>query len=296
MKDIRLPPIQALLAFEAAARHLSFRRAAEELRLTNGAISHQIRGLENQLGATLFARAGRNVVLSEQGQLLVVTVREVLTTLSEKLSQIRASAAIASLTVSTLPAFASHWLMPRLQSFLQKHPDIEILIRPSNELVDFSRDNVDVAVRYGRGRYPGLRSTKLSNEVLYPVASPMLVGQNFLPDSVDLRCWPLLRNPRQLWTPWLTAAGLGDPKEPVSGPVIHDAGLSIDAAVQGIGVALSRSLLVQREIQQGTLIRLSKIEITDEFSYWLVWPQNSSKLAAILVLAGWLKSELSVRR
>ena len=175
----RLPPLNALRAFEAAGRHLSFTKAAEELYVTQAAISHQIKGLEEYLGIPLFRRLNRALLLTEAGQHYLPSVSQALEDLRKATDQLYQRDAVGVLTVTLLPSFAARWLVPRLGRFRQAHPDIEIRIAPTLETIDFAQDDVDIAIRYGHGSYPGLRCERFMSEDIYPVCSPeLLQGSN----------------------------------------------------------------------------------------------------------------------
>lgn len=271
-----LPPLQALRAFEAAARHLSYSRAAEELSLTHGAISHHIARLEQELGGVrLFIRDGQRMILTEAGQVLVMEVREGLQRLAEAFNNSRARPrpryASRTLTVSVLPSLAARWLVPRLYRFQAAHPDMDIAIRPSAELAALDgRDGIDLAIRYGPGNWPGLHSLKLMKSFVFPVCSPELLTRTPLRSPADLMNVTLLRNPRQKWRPWFLAAGIDLP-EPSQGPVYDDAGLLLQAAVAGQGVALARSVLAADDLAAARLVRVYDVQVEDNYGWFMVW-------------------------
>lgn len=269
-----LPPIQTLRAFEAAARHLSYSRAAEELSLTHGAISQHIARLEQDLdGVRLFVREGQRMLLTDAGQLLVLEVREGLLALAGAFNKARARPrhSARTLTISVLPSLAARWLVPRLSSFQQSQPDIDIAIRPTALLATMDgRDGIDLAIRYGAGDWPGLRCIKLMNSVVFPVCSPELLSRTAIRKATDLREVPLLRSPRQQWLPWFQAAGL-DWAEPSHGALYDDASLLLQAAAAGQGVALAREVLAADDLAAGRLIRVGQVEIEDSASWFIVW-------------------------
>jgi len=271
-----LPPLQALRAFEAAARHLSYSRAAEELSLTHGAISHHIGRLEHDLGGVrLFVRDGHRMILTDAGQILVLEVRQGLRLLAEALENARARPRRhdhqRTLSVSVLPSLAARWLVPRLARFQAAHPDIQIAIRPTASLATLDgRDGIDLAIRYGPGKWPGLRSKRLMKSFVFPVCSPAFLRQHTLSEPRDLLDVTLLRAPRQKWRPWLLAAGLDGP-EPTHGPIYDDAALVLQAAAAGQGVALARSALAADDIAAHLLARLFDVEIEDDYGWFLVW-------------------------
>ncbi|MEJ2632285.1 MAG: transcriptional regulator GcvA [Acidihalobacter sp.] len=271
-----LPPLQTLRAFEAAARHLSYSRAAEELSLTHGAISHHIARLERDLrGAKLFVRDGHRMILTDAGQILVLEVRQGLQILASAFESARTRPRSNDhqrpLNVSILPGLAARWLVPRLAQFQADHLDVEIAIRPTASLATLDdRDGIDLAIRYGSGQWPGLLSTRLMKSFVFPVASPAFIDRHALREPRDLLDVVLLRVPRQKWRPWFRAAGL-DNAEPARGPIYDDPALVLQAAAAGQGVALARSALVEEDLAAHRLIRVFDIEIEDTDSWFLVW-------------------------
>jgi LysR family glycine cleavage system transcriptional activator len=271
-----LPPLQTLRAFEAAARHLNYSRAAAELSLTHGAISQHIARLEAELGGTrLFVRDGQRMLLTDAGQVLVMELRDGLQRLAQAFNTARvrpqSRQATRTLTVSVLPSLAAHWLVPRLANFQSSYPDVDIAIRPTTTLATFDgRDGIDLAIRYGPGQWPGLHASKLMKSFIFPVCSPALLAQTPIEKASDLLNMTLLRSPRQKWSPWFAAAGL-DLSEPMQGPSYDDAGLLLQAAVAGQGMALARSALVADDLATGRLVRVSDIEVEDTYSWFIVW-------------------------
>lgn len=291
-----LPPLQALRAFEAAARHLSYSRAAEELGLTHGAISHHIARLEQNLGIRLFVRDGQRMILTDAGQILVSDLRQGLTLLSEafEVARTRHKRARAGrpLNVSVLPSLAARWLVPRLIRFQQDHPDIEIAIRPTATLSTLDgRDGIDLAIRYGPGKWPGLRATRLMTSTIFPVCSPGFLDRHRLREPRDLSNAPLLRAPRQKWRPWFGAAGIDAP-EPAQGPIYDDSALVLEAAAAGQGIALARAALAEDDLASGRLTRLFNIEIADDYAWFLVWREPlSCDPDAHQAFRNWLEAE-----
>jgi LysR family glycine cleavage system transcriptional activator len=207
----RLPPLNAVRAFEAAARHLSFTRASEELNVTQAAVSHQVKALEDRLGVLLFRRLNRGLLLTDAGSLYRKELEDILDRLEQATERLRATEAAGLLTVSTNTSFASKWLVPRLQRFRDRRPDVDVRIDADDALTDFRRDNVDLAIRYGGGVYPGLHSVKLLQDIVFPVCSPKLLeGPHPLRVPEDLRYHTLLRRPRVVedWPSWLRTAGV----------------------------------------------------------------------------------------
>ncbi len=288
----RLPPLNALRAFEAAARHLSFTKAAEELHVTQAAISHQVKTLEEHLGLKLFRRLHRQLLLTDSGQLYMPPVSKAFRLLQDATHQLLRQDAAGPLTVSVLPSFAAGWLVPRLGRFRQLWPDIDLRIDPSFELVDFSRADVDVGVRYGRGRYPGLRSDRLMEEDIFPVCSPELVhGPPGLRVPADLVHHTLLHDDGHGdWRTWLLAAGVDD-VDPTRGIVLTDSSMLIQAALAGQGVALARAVLAGDELAAGRLVRPFELNLPTEFAYYVVCPFDTAEQPKIAAFRQWLLAE-----
>lgn len=279
-----IPSLQTLRALEAAARLGSYTRAAEELGLTHGAISHRLRALEESLGHPLFTREGNGMRPTPEALRLLVPVREALGLLALAFPPVREAQAI--LRVSLLPSFASRWLTPRLGAFRAAHPDIDVRIDARLELAEIGPGGVDCAIRYGKGGWPGVRAERLAGEVLFPVCAPAYRAAHSLDTPADLARAVLLRHDRQLWGPWLRAAGvaLG---EPAGGPLFSDTGLLLDAAIAGEGVALARARLVEGDLTSGRLVRLSDVAVDDSQSYWFVRSQSGDS-AAVEAFACWI--------
>jgi LysR family transcriptional regulator, glycine cleavage system transcriptional activator len=281
-----LPPLAALRTFEAAARHGNFSRAANELHLTHGAISHQVKSLEQTLGVALFQRGRRGVALTPEGTALAATVRDALEQIARGVEAVRARPPRA-LTISVLPAFATHWLIPRLADFQASHPEIEVNIRAGQDLVDFSRDDVDLAVRYGPGAWPGLVATRLMGEEVFPVCSPDFAGGRIPRSLAELVQAPLLHSPTQPWDEWLRALGVAPPEQR-RGPTFSEAGLLLRAAADGLGVALARSVLVQPDLEGGRLVRPMPHSVPAAFAYYVVYLQDVPVSARLAALRDWL--------
>ncbi|TAK76705.1 MAG: LysR family transcriptional regulator [Aquabacterium sp.] len=249
----RLPPLSALRAFEAAARHASFKLAAGELSLTPTAISHQVRALESQLGLKLFTRAVRSVRLTPEGEQLFPVLREGFDRFAEAVGRLQAQRR-AAVTVSTTPAFAARWLLPHLPAFQSRHPGIDLRLHASNAVVDLEAGAADLAVRYGHGSYPGLDAWPLAEDSFAPVASPRLK----LRDPRELARHTLIHFEWQRpdashpsWKLWARAARLR--LDTTSGLHFTDESHAIAAAVAGQGVALLSLVLVRQELAQGLL-------------------------------------------
>lgn len=288
----RLPPLNALKAFEAAARHESFTRAAEELSVTQGAVSHQVKALEEELGIKLFNRERQRLVITGAGRDYLAVVRDALDRIAvgtERLMQRQRSGA---LTVTTSPDFAAKWLVYRLGGFAEAHPEIDLRISATMHHVDFAREDVDLAVRHGDGNWPGHDVIRLSAEQLFAVCSPkLLAGRNRLTKPADVLKFPLLHlDDRTAWSQWLQAAGIGDAGLS-QGPVMNRASMVLDAAVDGQGVALGRTTLAAWDLINGRLVRPFRDALRLSRTYWIVCPKATSTLPKIVIFRDWLLGE-----
>jgi LysR family transcriptional regulator, glycine cleavage system transcriptional activator len=288
----RLPPLNALRAFEAAARHLSFTRAAAELHVTQTAISHQIKALEERLGVRLFRRLPRGLLLTEAAQRLLPPVRDAFDQIALATERLAAGGAGATLTVSVLPSFAAKWLVPRLGRLRAAHPDLDLRISASSELVDFARDDVDVGIRMGSGVYPGLRVERLFGEALVPVCSPLLrEGPHPLLRPEDLAHHVLLHDDDYAgWELWLRLAGVPGVLAR-RGPVFTDSGMVVQAAAEGQGVALARRVLAAGDLAAGRLVQPFDVSIPHDLAYYLVCPEATAEQPKIAAFRSWLLAE-----
>lgn len=288
----RLPSLKALRSFEAAARHGSFSRAATELSVTHAAISHQIRALEDDLGAALFHRTGRHVELTERGEKLLPVLTIAFDQIAEAWHQAGARDS-ATLTVSVEPSFAARWLVLRLGKFNRAHPEIELRLLPSADVVDFSREDVDIGVRYGLGGWPDAVSEKLFEATVYPVCAPALLDpEKPIRKPEDLKSYPLLHEETmQHWINWLEEAGVKNPRWAARGPLFIEASLALQAASSGQGVALANDTLAMADLAEGRLIRLFDIEMPDEEGYWLVYPEGGLKKPKVQAFRRWIREE-----
>jgi LysR family glycine cleavage system transcriptional activator len=290
----RLPPLNALRFFEAAARHSSFLRAAKELHVTASAISHQIRALEEFVGIPLFHRDGRQVLLTQEGETYLQAVREGLALLAAATDRIVAPLSGGVLTLSVAPSFATPWLVPRLAGFQIKHPDLEVRLISSLDLVDFSKSDVDAAIRYGTGGWPGLRSHRLFSEELIPVASPAFRNRHKrLRTPADLAQVTLLHVLPRLgqWRMWFAAAGVvGVDAE--KGPKFQTTPLALEAALAGHGVAIADRGLIAEYLRSSRLVALFELPLPSERAYYLVYPEGRSGNPAIDAFREWLLAEI----
>lgn len=279
-----LPPLGALRAFEAVARRLSFSKAAEDLNVTPGAVSQQIRLLEELLGTSLFERTRRSVALTDVGMQMLPDVQLGLETLSRAISSKTAPAGGKTLTISVAPSFASKWLIPRLSDFSERYPEIDLRISATVGLADFKRDKVDLAIRLGRGNYPDLQAEPLFAESLTPFCSPALLkrkGRLRNPD--DLRKHQLLHDTsipgqeeRSAWERWLDVAGAKHVSAQ-RGTRFSLAELAMQAAIDGAGVVLGRMVLAEADLAAGRLVRPFKLILPLEWSYFLVMSKGGRR-------------------
>ncbi len=306
----RLPPLNSLRAFEAAARHLSFARAAQELHVTPAAISQQIRSLEEFAGVKLFRRKTRAVVLTEAAQAALPALREGFDRFAEGYTAMRRHEETGTLTVSMPPSFGAKWLIPRLDRFHRLHPDLDLRIDTSERLIDFERDEVDVAIRYGHGSYPGLFSECLLSDSVAPVCSPdLLDGDPPLREPADLARHVLLQVRWKMllregdsgadsapdWRMWLRAAGLTD-IDPDRGPQFSLDSMALQAAIAGQGVALAPSTLAEEDIRAGRLVRPFGAGIgtgagARPFRYHVVCPEADKDRAKVRAFRSWIHDE-----
>lgn len=290
--DLRqLPALNALRAFEAAARHESFSRAADELFVTHGAVSHQVRALEAELGVPLFARDGKRVRLTDGGRQYAAEVRAALVTLAEATRQVRSGDRDRRLVVSMLSSFSARFVTPRVGGFIEKHPEIDLELLSTNALTDFTRDDVDVAIRFGFGKYPGLHAEKLLDEVFFPACSPKFNGGKLPRAPADLANTPLLRSNDELWRPWFDAAGLTEMPEPKRGVLYEDSSNLLQAAIDGQGIALVRRSLAMHEIVAGRLVRLFAIDGPSPWTYFFVCPPALLKAKRVQDFRAWIFDE-----
>ena len=288
----RLPSLNALKAFEAAARHVSFTEAATELFVTHAAISRHIRELEEYLGTQLFMRTGRGVAMTEAGQRFGEQLTPLFDSLAEASREAAAVGAARPLNVSVEPAIASRWLVARLGRFNELHPDIELNIDPTNRLVDFRVDQVDLGIRYGSGNWDDVEMTKLSDVVMFPVCSPALIAEAPGLKPQDLKDYNLLHEQRkQWWADWLAANGV-EGVEDWKGTVFQNH-LAIEAAESSQGFALGDQILCTDSVLEGWLKRPFSVDMKDHGSYWIVRAKGSKESATARSFREWLMSEMA---
>jgi LysR family glycine cleavage system transcriptional activator len=297
-----LPPLNSLRAFEAAARHLSFTKAAEELHVTPAAISHQIKALEEQMGVPLFRRRTRALRLTQAGQSALPPMRDGFDRLADAVDLLRAHEESGAITVSLDPSFAAKWLVPRLDRLRAAHPDLDVRLDATEKLVDFQRDNVDLAIRYGGGNYPGLEAERIISEEIFPVCSPKLrEGREPLEKPDDLRHHTLIHLEwdsedvtAPTWRMWLLAAGIHD-IDFTRGPVFSMTTLALQAAIEGQGVALASSFLVSDDLAAGRLVVPFDLSVCDplDFAYHIVVSKRTADLPRVVAFREWLLGEIA---
>jgi LysR family glycine cleavage system transcriptional activator len=294
-----LPPLNALRAFEAAARHLSLSLAANELNVTPAAISHQVRLLEDHIGLPVFERNGRGLALTDAGAAGLPDLREAFARLSAAMDAIGSLGETGTLSVSVAPSFAAKWLLPRLESFEREQPQIDVHVSVSMQLADFARDRIDVAIRYGAGGYPEVFFEKLLAETVMPVCSPDLLRGRILHSPRDLLSLTLLHDDSPdndpscpNWEMWLRAAGVED-VEVDRGPRFNQASLVIESAILGRGVALAKSTLAAADIEAGRLVRPIEAERPVDFAYYFVAPRAKLNLPKVVYFRDWLRRQAS---
>jgi LysR family glycine cleavage system transcriptional activator len=290
-----LPSLTALRAFEAAARHLSFTRAAAELCVTQTAISHQIKQLEAHLGVALFHREPRRLSLTPDGQAWAREMRDVFARLFEAHRRLRARARTARpvLAVSVIPSFAAGWLVPRLGRFVAQHRDVDVHISPDERLVDFAAEPFDIGIRYGQGRYPGLVVEKLADDAFVVVCAPSLRARRRLASPDDLRRHVLLRDDEPgAWERWLSQNGVRD-VDPAPGAVLTDSAMLVAAAVEGQGVALARRSLALDDIAAGRLVLpFPRVRpMPTGRAYYVAAPREKLARPCVAAFREWLRGE-----
>ena len=290
----RLPSLNGLRAFEAAARHLSFTNAATELNVTQTAISHQIRRLEEELGIRLFVRQNRALALTPQAKDYLPGVRAAFNDLRLATDRLLRKDNDHVLTVSTLASLAAKWLLPRLSAFQEAHPGIDVRITTSTALVDFRSGDVDAAIRYGRGHWPGVRADWLTADELFPVCSPaLLTGNRPLRSPQDLADHTLLHTSGVYdddWRLWLTAAGLPADISKLPGLTFDLILMTVQAALDGIGVAMGRTSYVEADIAKGRLVVPFKITLPTDAGFYLVSPEGRTDTPKLAAFRQWLKA------
>lgn len=295
-------PLNALRAFESAARHLSFVAAAEELSVTPAAISHQIKKLEDYLGVPLFRRRTRGLVLVETGQLLAKELHSVFMDLDHAMENVVEADRSGSLALSVAPTFAAMWLIPRLQNFYSQYPEVDLRISTSLALVDFQRDDFDAAIRLGHGQWLGLEAVKLFDESVIPMCSPRLLeGPNAIRTPSDLKNHVLLHNHSMdfdpdapTWETWLDASGTSG-VDASRGMRFSLPDHGLQAAIDGAGVVLGWRFLSAKDVRAGRVVELFDLAIPLGSTFYLVYPEAHSRRPNIAALREWILRELKAR-
>jgi len=288
----RLPSLTALRAFEAAARHLSFTKAAEELFVTQAAVSHQIKHLEEQLGTQLFRRLNRQLLLTDAGQTLVQPMTQALDLMATGIERLNRNRREGGLTVSTLESIAATWLVPRLANFRALHPEIELSLAITDHLADFDRDTADMAIRYGPGGWPRVAATKLADEEIFPVLAPALAARGpKLETPADLLQYPLIyEDLPETWEQWFAAAGVTGREIP-GGIFMPHSNLVMQSVMAGEGVALGRSFLINPEIAAGRLVKPFETDLPASSGYYVVAPEGTEDQPKIRAFTDWIVAE-----
>jgi LysR family glycine cleavage system transcriptional activator len=297
MERRRLPPLNALRAFEAAARHLNFSRAADELAVTPGAVSQQIQNLEDYVGAALFKRTPKGLLLTDAAQTALPALREAFDRLAEAASLLTAAVDGRRLTVSVAPSFAAKWLVPRLGLFEAAHPQVDVWLSADMEVVDFALGEIDLAIRYGAGRYPGLEVVKLMSETVIPVASPDYLDANPIQAPADLANHVLLHDGSPDaddscpdWSMWLAARQIKG-VDGTRGPRFNQSSLVIEAAAAGRGVALAKRALAQADLDSGRLVAPIQDATAVDFAYFVVHPKAKGRLPQVKAFVSWITAQ-----
>ncbi len=292
--------LQALKAFDASARHLNFTKAAQELNVTPAAVSHQIKELEDAVGASLFQRTSRHMQLTRQGQILRPAVADALDGLTRALQRIRQLESPKQVRVTASPSIAAKWLVPRLDRFLESASGADVRVDVSSEPLDFERDDVDVAIRFGDGIYPGLQVEKLFHESVFPVCSPQLLKEGKpLKEPRDLLQFTLIHLDWEAqdaiwpnWRMWMKAAGVKDFID-TSGLHFSQTSLAVQAAIDGHGVALGESTLVADDLAAGRLVKPFALSLKSpaQFAYHLITRRDTSDRPMTKAFREWIIAE-----
>jgi DNA-binding transcriptional LysR family regulator len=286
-----LPPLNALRAFESAARHLSFTRAADELHVTQAAISHQVKALEERLGIKLFRRLPRRLLLTDEGQALLPDLRDAFNRVALAVERISARGATGLLTVSSMTTIVMTWLVPRLPRFQAAHPEIDVRLTTTQRLVDFAREDVDAAIRFGTGKWPGAKAERMFGEVLTPLAGRRLIDKIRQPN--DLRSLPLLRTTEEdEWPIWFAAAGV-KAIDGMRGPIFDSTLIAVQAAIDGLGIVMGPPTLFADEIAAGRLFQPFPLAVGTGKSYWLVVPEHTADRPKVKAFRDWVFAEIA---
>jgi len=294
-----LPPLKAVWYFESAARHLNFSKAAEELNVTHSAISHQIRALEEWVGQPLFERGARGLRLTEVGQQFLPPIRTAFQQLTQAGQAVRHAVRGGPLTVSVLPSLASKWLVPRLSDFRNRYPDIDVRISATGHLENIGRGDIDIGIRYGRGKWGDLEAELLLHDDLFPICSPRLLdGPKPLREPCDIANFPLLSDSDwrpaeyEFWHKWFELAEISDLglKPDMT---FTASNLMIDAAIAGLGVGLGNTMLAGADIKAGRLVKPFDLSLKLETGYYLVYGPGALKRPKIKAFRDWMFDQMA---
>lgn len=285
----RLPPLNSLKCFEAAGRLLSFTRAGKELNVTQAAVSHQIKVIEEDLGVSLFIRYPRRLALTEQGKALLPEVMEAFDKVSSAVAALSKVQTSNTISVRLAPSFAAKWLSPRLKYFWLQYPEIDLCLYHAHPAVDFDREEIDIAVSYGKGDWPGVVADPLLSLDFFPVCPPGFMDNDKpLTELDNLRYYTLLHDANfECWNDWLKLAGVEDVNAN-KGTIIDDTNVLIQAAVDGQGIALGSMTFVGDLLESGRLVRPFDISLNNEFAYYVVCPPAHLKNPAVKAFKDWL--------
>jgi LysR family transcriptional regulator, glycine cleavage system transcriptional activator len=293
-----LPPLSALRAFEAAARHMSFSKAATELHVTPAAISHQIHALEEDLGIRLFHRMNRSIELTASARILFPGLSEAFAGIQSSVRRLRAHNDTGTLTVTASPSIAAKWLVLRLHRFQEQHAEVDVRISATDEVVDLTRGDFDIAIRYGRGKYPELEVELLFTNEVFPACSPQLLVEGpplrapeDLPAHALIHDQAIERDPLSpTWPMWLKAAGVKNVPA-ASGLSFNNMHLALDAAIAGHGVVLAHSTIAAADLAAGRLVRLFSLALPDQFAYYIVTAPGALERPKVRAFRDWLRCE-----
>lgn len=286
----RLPPLRSLQVFEVAARCQSFTAAADELCITQSAVSRQVQELEQWLDIKLFVRSGPHLKITATGKALAERIDQAMSSLREAVQIARPAAHSHYITMSMLPSLNTKWFAPRLGRFIQSHPDIDLRIAATQDLVvDFDVDEIDAAIRYGTGNWPNLNSELLAEETITPVCTPVYAERVGLKVPADLINATLLQTAgKDNWVTWFKAAGL-EYHTAARGPYLGDGSAILQAVIDGQGIALGRSILIADDLQAGRIIAPFQLRLEASYSYWFVTPLHRVASENLTAVRDWLK-------
>lgn len=291
-KPPRLPPLSALRMFEAAARHPSFSAAADELAVTHGAVSQQVRALEDWLGVSLFERSGKRVSLTPEGASFAATANEALCRIGDAAANLKRRTNPNRLTITTMPSFAARWLAPRISRFLDVEPGVEFSIITTAQVLDFAHDGIDVAIRVGFGPCTEPNAVRLMADTLLVVASPTYANGHLPTTPESLLTHPLIREDYPFWDDWFRGAGLSL-TVPSNGLVFNDSSLALQAAIDGRGIAVTRRSIASGEIAAGRLVKLFPLEVPTDLAYWYVTADRARETPLMQRFRAWIMAEVA---